>query len=223
MPVSFSPVKVPIDGRHLEGDLLAPPGARGIVLFAHGSGSDRKSARNRHVALQLAESQLATLLFDLLTEEEAREDARTEEHRFNIRLLAERVAAALDWAERIFPDLPVGLYGSSTGAAAALVAAAARPHRVGAIVARGGRPDLAGDALGLVVAPTLALVGGDDPIVLDLNREAFARLAGHWRIRVIPGASHLFSEAGTLDEVAHDAADWFIHYLPLWEGAPAHP
>src|SRR5690606_19666617 len=134
-------VQIPINGRHLEAEFLAPPGSRGIVLFAHGSGSNRKSLRNRYVASRLAERRLAPLLFDLLTEEEAREDERTREHRFNIRLLAERVAAALDWVHAVRPDLPAGLFGSSTGAAAALVAAAARPYLVGAIVSRGGRPD----------------------------------------------------------------------------------
>lgn len=213
MPRSFSPVKIPINGNHVEADLLAPAGARGIVLFAHGSGSDRKSLRNRYVATRLAERQLATLLFDLLTEEEAREDARTEKHRFNIRLLAERVASALDWAQAIRPDLPVGLFGSSTGGAAALVAAAARPYQVGAIVARGGRPDLAGDAVRAVFAPTLALVGSEDPVVLELNREILAGLAGHWRVRVVPGAGHLFEEPGALEQVARYAADWFVHYL----------
>lgn len=221
MPLSFTPVQIPINGRHLEAEFLAPPGSRGIVLFAHGSGSDRKSLRNRYVASRLAERRLAPLLFDLLTEEEAREDERTREHRFNIRLLAERVAAALDWVHAVRPDLPAGLFGSSTGAAAALVAAAARPYLVGAIVSRGGRPDLAGDALGSVFAPTLALVGSEDPVVLELNRDSLARLAGHWRVRVIPGASHLFEEPGALEEVARSAADWFAHYLPVWEPAPA--
>lgn len=223
MALSFSPVKISINGEHLEGEALSPPSSRGLVLFAHGSGSDRKSLRNRYVATRLAARGLVAVVLDLLTEDEAREDELTEEHRFNIRLLAERVAAAIDWATGRWPDLPVGLFGSSTGAAAALVAAAARPHQVGAIVARGGRPDLAGDALGLVCAPTLALVGSEDPVVLELNRESFARLAAHWRIRVIPGAGHLFEEPGTLEEVADDAADWFVHYLPLWHGVPAAP
>lgn len=223
MPLSFTPIKILLGAEHLEGDLLAPPGARGLVLFAHGSGSDRRSIRNRYVASRLAHRRLATLVFNLLTAEETAVDERTQEHRFNVRLLAERVAAVIDWAEWMFPDLPVGLFGSSTGAAAALVAAAARPMRVGAIVSRGGRPDLAGDALHSVVAPTLALVGSEDPVVLELNRDSLARLAGHWRVRVISGAGHLFEEPGTLEEVARLAADWFVHYLSLGQPAPLHP
>lgn len=223
MSFAFTPVKIPVDGVHIRADRLGPSSARGIVLFAHGSGSSRLSVRNRHVATRLVGRALQALVLDLLTEEEIREDERTEAYRYDIRLLAERVAAAIDFAQATRPDLPVGLYGSSTGAAAALVAAAARPHAVGAIVARGGRPDLAGDALFAVRAPTLALVGSEDPVVLELNRDSLSRLAGHWRLEVIPGAGHLFEEPGTLDEVARAAADWFVHYLPLWRGQSAHP
>lgn len=223
MSFAFTPVKIPVNGAHVRADRVGPANARGIVVFAHGSGSSRLSVRNRHVATKLAGRGLQALVLDLLTEEEILEDQLTEAYRYDIRLLAERVAAAIDFTEAERPDLPVGLYGSSTGAAAALVAAAARPHAVGAIVARGARPDLAGDALFAVRAPTLALVGSEDPVVLELNRDALSRLGGHWRLEVIPGAGHLFEEPGTLDEVARAAADWFVHYLPLWRGHPAHP
>jgi len=221
MSLAFSPTRIPIDGDHVVGDRIGPATPRGVVVFAHASGSSRKSVRNRHVASVIVGRGLQALLLDLLTEEEKREDARTEAYRYDVRLLAERVAAAIDFLQATEPHLPIGLYGSSTGAAAALVAAAARPHAVGAIVSRGGRPDLAGDALSRVVAPTLALVGGEDPVVLELNRDSLARLGGHWRLEVVPGAGHLFEEPGTLETVARAAADWFLHYLPIWQGVPA--
>lgn len=221
MSLVFAPVRIPVDGVHVVADRLGPTTARGIVVFAHGSGSSRKSVRNRYVAEVVAGRGLQALLLDLLTEEEKQEDAQTEAYRYDVRLLAQRVVSAIDHLERNEPDLPIGLYGSSTGAAAALVAAAARPHAVGAIVSRGGRPDLAGDALSLVLAPTLALVGSEDPLVLELNRDALARLGGHCRLEVVPGAGHLFEEPGALEEVARATADWFLHYLPLWRGAPA--
>ncbi|HLV60910.1 MAG TPA: alpha/beta hydrolase [Fredinandcohnia sp.] len=221
MALSYTPLRIPIDGAAIRGDLLAPPRPRGLVLFAHGSGSSRRSVRNRHVAERLAERGLWALLLDLLTEEEILEDARTEAYRYDVRLLAERVVAAIDWAAREHPERAVGLYGSSTGAAAALLAAAARPDRVGALVSRGGRPDLVGDALGRVVAPTLALVGSEDPVVLELNRDSLPRLAGPCRIEVIPGAGHLFEEPGALDRVANAAADWFLQHLAAWQDRPA--
>jgi putative phosphoribosyl transferase len=200
----------------IAGDLRRPSGARGLVVFAHGSGSSRRSPRNRMVATSLIDAGFATLLFDLLTSAEERVDDRTREFRFDIGLLAERLLAAGDAvAER--PDtagLPLGAFGASTGAAAALVAAAARPTEVRAVVSRGGRPDLAGDALPGVRAPTLLIVGGRDPQVIDLNHEAAARMTCERETVIVPGATHLFEEPGTLEEVAHLALDWFDRYLP---------
>lgn len=209
-------VWIPADGGQLAGRLTIPDSPLGVVLFAHGSGSSRHSARNRAVARALQEAGLATLVFDLLSEDEVREDERTQGLRFNIRLLAERVAAAIDWLQRLreTAHLHVGCYGSSTGAAAALVAAAARPAAVGAVVSRGGRPDLAGDALSRVQSPTLLLVGSKDEPVLELNREALLRLHGERELRVIPGAGHLFEEPGALEAVAREAAEWFAYHLP---------
>ncbi|MYR45603.1 dienelactone hydrolase family protein [Streptomyces sp. SID5910] len=207
--------KVPSDGTTLDGDLTVPTGARGTVLFAHGSGSSRLSPRNRAVAAGLRAAGFGTLLLDLLTEDEEREDAVTARYRFDIALLARRLADAVDWLGRR-PDtagLPVGLFGASTGAAAALIAAAERPRAVSAVVSRGGRPDLAGDALPLVAAPVLLVVGGDDETVLGLNREAARRLTPHHRIHVVPGATHLFPEPGALEEVTDVAADWFRDHL----------
>lgn len=216
-----NPVSIPVNGERLQGILSVPPDAKGLVIFAHGSGSSRFSPRNQYVASILQGAGLGTLLLDLLSEEEEAEDLVTTEHRFNIRLLGERVAAAADWIFAVpkLSSLPVGYFGSSTGAAAALVASAARP-RVKAVVSRGGRPDLAGDALARVRAPTLFLVGGRDQVVLELNRDAMARIPGHVRLSVIPGAGHLFEEPGALEEVARDAASWFAHYLPLQGGLP---
>ncbi|MGZ5317894.1 MAG: dienelactone hydrolase family protein [Actinomycetota bacterium] len=197
------------------GDLRLPTGARGLVIFAHGSGSSRHSPRNRMVATSLNEAGFATLLFDLLTAAEERVDDRTRELRFDIRLLAERLLAAADAVvER--PDtfgLPLGTFGASTGAAAALVAAAARPAEVRAIVSRGGRPDLAGEALPGVRAPTLLIVGSRDPQVIDLNHEAAARMTCERETVIVPSATHLFEEPGTLEEVARLAGDWFDRYL----------
>ncbi|MGZ5295215.1 MAG: dienelactone hydrolase family protein [Actinomycetota bacterium] len=197
------------------GDLRLPTGARGLVIFAHGSGSSRHSPRNRMVATSLNEAGFATLLFDLLTAAEERVDDRTRELRFDIRLLAERLLAAADAVvER--PDtfgLPLGTFGASTGAAAALVAAAARPAEVRAIVSRGGRPDLAGEALPGVRAPTLLIVGSRDPQVIDLNHEAAARMTCERETVIVPGATHLFEEPGTLEEVARLAGEWFDRYL----------
>jgi len=204
-------VEIPVGDAVLEGRLVVPPGARGVVLFAHGSGSSRFSRRNRFVAELLQGAGLATLLFDLLTAEEEVVDRITADLRFDIELLAHRLAAAVDWIqhEGHCRHLRIGLFGSSTGAAAALIAAAARPDAVAAVVSRGGRPDLAGDALGRVQAPTLLLVGGDDDIVLGLNRRALAELPCEKELSVIPGATHLFEEPGALERVAERAARWF--------------
>ena len=208
-------IAVSHDGRELAGDLVVPPGAHGVVLFAHGSGSSRHSPRNRRVAAALREAGLATLLVDLLTPDEEALDVRTAELRFDIALLAERVVAAVAWlrATADTRDLAVGCFGASTGAAAALVAAAERPDDVAAVVSRGGRPDLAGAALTRVHAPTLLVVGGADTVVLELNRQALAVLPGEKRLDVVPGASHLFEEPGALDRVAELARDWFSLYL----------
>lgn len=198
----------------IEGDLAVPAGARGIVVFAHGSGSSRHSSRNKYVASALQASGFGTLLFDLLTAAEEREDERTRALRFDIGLLAGRlvaVTAALA-QEAGAAQLPIGYFGASTGAAAAIVAAAER-REVRAIVSRGGRPDLAGDALPRVTAPTLLVVGSLDREVLELNRAAQARLAGPSRLEIVPGATHLFEEPGALDAVARLASRHFARYL----------
>lgn len=199
----------------LAGDLAIPDNPAGLVLFAHGSGSSRHSPRNRAVAAVLRESGMATLLIDLLTAEEERIDAATAHLRFDIALLARRLGAVIGWlgGQAATRTLGLGLFGASTGGGAALVAAAADPDRVGAVVSRGGRPDLAGPALPRVAAPTLLIVGGDDEVVLDLNREAMRRMTATVRLEVIPGASHLFEEKGALDRVAALAAAWFARYL----------
>ena len=199
----------------LEGSLGIPNGAGGVVLFAHGSGSGRHSPRNRYVARVLREANLATLLIDLLTEDEEEVDLRTTRLRFDIGLLARRLVGATDWLEQN-PDteqLRIGYFGASTGAGAALVAAAERPDEVGAIVSRGGRPDLAGDALPLVKAPTLLIVGGNDEPVIGMNEEALARMRAVKRLQIVPGASHLFEEPGALEEVARLATGWFARHL----------
>jgi putative phosphoribosyl transferase len=208
------PVAVGSGGVELLGDLEVPPSPLGFVVFAHGTGSSRFSPRNRLVADALREHGFATLLLDLLTEAEEREDLLTREFRFNIGLLAERVVSALD-RMREHPEvrgLPVGLFGASTGAAAALVAAQ-QDQSVRAVVSRGGRPDLAGDALRGVSAPTLLIVGGRDVFVLELNRQASQQMSVQHRIEVIPGATHLFEEPGALERVAELATDWFTKYL----------
>jgi len=207
----------------LQGNLGIPEGARGVVLFAHGSGSGRHSPRNRFVAEQLREAGLGTLLVDLLTEEEEAVDQYTAHLRFDIGLLADRLVAATDWlaSNPRTADLVVGYFGASTGAGAALVAATRTKHRTGAVVSRGGRPDLAGEALPKVQAPTLLLVGGNDGPVIDLNEEALELLGSPVkRLVIIPGASHLFEESGTLEEVARLAADWFTRYLAGREQSP---
>lgn len=209
------PVSIPAGSVTLDGDLTIPPAASGIVLFAHGSGSSRHSPRNRYVAEVLNERNLATLPFDLLTLEEEAVDAYTAQLRFDIKLLAGRLAAATDWTitNSETAGLKVGYFGASTGAAAALVAAAERQQAVRAIVSRGGRPDLAGAALPLVKAPTLLIVGGSDTVVIGMNEEAMAKLGVENKLEIIPGATHLFEEPGTLEEVARLAADWFSSRL----------
>lgn len=210
------PVTVTADRVALEGDLGIPDGAIGIVLFAHGSGSGRHSPRNQFVAARLRAAGLATLLIDLLTESEEAIDERTARLRFDIPLLADRLAGAIDWLEHDArtAGLRVGLFGASTGGGAALVAAARRPDRVGAVVSRGGRPDLADDDLPLVRCPVLLIVGGNDDVVIGLNDSAFRRLGSPVKeLVIVPGASHLFEEPGKLDEVARLAADWFTRHL----------
>ena len=209
------PVRIETPDATLNGDLSLPPAARGLVVFAHGSGSSRHSSRNRAVAKALQRSGLGTLLLDLLTEREELTDVITAEFRFDIPLLAVRVVSALAWA-RASPQtaqLSLGLFGASTGAAAALIAAAERPDVVRAVVSRGGRPDLADEALERVTAPTLLIVGGRDEVVIQLNREALARLNAPKQLAIVPGATHLFEERGALDEVSRLASDWFIRYL----------
>ena len=206
----------------LEGNLTLPEGARGVVLFAHGRGSSRNSPRNRRVARLLNEAGLATLLVDLLTSDEEAIDLKTGHLRFDIGLLAERLVGATDWLYE-YPEtrqLRIGYFGASTGAGAALVVAAARPEVVGAVVSRGGRPDLAGRALARVRAPTLLIVGGNDSLVIRLNQAALEQLRCEKRLVIVPGASHLFEEQGTLDEVARLAREWFeLHLMP----ARSHP
>ena len=209
------PIKVSSGQVELEGDLGVPEEAAGVVLFAHGSGSGRHSPRNRYVAGVLREAGLATLMIDLLTREEEEADLRTGHLRFDIGLLAERLSGATDWLMHN-PDtqnLRIGYFGASTGAGAALVAAAKRPREVDAIVSRGGRPDLAGDALPLVEAPTLLIVGGNDVPVIGMNQEALERLRAEKVLEIVPGATHLFEERGALEEVARLAANWFAHHL----------
>ena len=208
-------VRIPLEDAVLDADLALPPSAAGVVAFAHGSGSGRHSPRNRFVADALAGGGLATLLADLLTPDEERRDLRTRELRFDIELLARRVVAIVDWlgADPRTADLPVGLFGASTGAGAALVAAARRPSGVDAVVSRGGRPDLAGAALGEVTAPTLLIVGGDDTAVIGLNRQAMDGLRCENRLEIVPGATHLFEEPGALEQVAALAREWFTAHL----------
>jgi len=214
VPVS-RPVRIDVTGASLNGDVTVPDGAQGLVVFVHGSGSSRFSPRNRAVADYLVRAQFGTLLLDLLTEPEERTDAVTAEFRFDIPLLAERARGVVDWIG-VSPPLrsfPLGLFGASTGAAAALVAAADRSQLVRAVVSRGGRPDLAGAALDRVIAPTLLIVGGRDDAVLEVNREAHGRLRGVRDLEIVEGATHLFEEPGALDKVGHLAAAWFLEYL----------
>jgi dienelactone hydrolase len=209
------PVRIDLPDATLYGDLSLPSDARGLVVFAHGSGSSRHSSRNRAVAEVLLHAQLATLLLDLLTEDEDRTDAVTAEFRFDIPRLGDRVVAAVNWAaaQDAIASLPIGVFGASTGAAAALIAAAQRPDLVHAVVSRGGRPDLAGDLLEAVAAPTLLIVGGRDDVVIELNRQAFARLKAPKELQIVSGATHLFEEPGALNRVAQLAGDWFVTHL----------
>jgi dienelactone hydrolase len=199
----------------LRGNLHLPEGAGALVLFAHGSGSSRHSPRNQFVARTLNDAGLGTLLFDLLTQEEEAIDMRTRELRFNIHLLAERLVHATKWAKQQTQtrDLRIGYFGSSTGGAAALVAAAEMPQDVGAVVSRGGRPDLAGDALARVQAPTLLIVGGNDDIVIELNEMARDQMRCEVKLEIIPGATHLFEQPGALEKVAQLASDWFVNHI----------
>ena len=208
----YLPKRVLIGPQALEGELVLPPRAQALIVFAHGSGSGRRSPRNLQVAHALNAQRLGTLLFDLLRPEEALDRANV----FDIELLGRRVTDVIEWLERrpSLAALPLGLFGASTGAAAALVAAATRPERVFAVVSRGGRPDLAGDALPRVRAPTLLIVGGADTDVLALNRHALGQLTDQSELAVVPGATHLFEERGALERVTQLAGNWFSAHLP---------
>jgi putative phosphoribosyl transferase len=211
------PVRIPLGRIFVEADLHVPHRAIGLVIFAHGSGSSRHSARNRYVAEELTHHGFGTLLVDLLTPDEALEDEITSQYRFDIPRLGQRVVGVIDWIA-MRPELqrlPIGLFGASTGAAAALVAAAERPLVVRTVVSRGGRPDLADRALDEVAAPALFLVGSKDVDVITLNNQAAARMNPHVEIELVPGATHLFEEPGTLEHVASRAAGWFETYLPV--------
>jgi len=199
----------------VEGTLTLPPGAKSVVLFVHGSGSGRFSPRNQYVAKEFNKASIGTLLFDLLTQEEEEQDVVTAEYRFDIPLLAERLIGATEWLRNDSKTqrLPYGYFGASTGAAAALIAAAKLPKDVATVVSRGGRPDLAGDYLPKVAAPTLLLVGGLDVEVIELNKEAMAKMKTEKKLVIIPGATHLFEEPGTLEEVAKISTEWFLRYL----------
>ena len=199
----------------LSGNLTIPENATGLVLFAHGSGSSRHSPRNQFVAHIINDAGLGTLLFDLLTQDEEATDTWTREHRFNIGLLAQRLVHATKWAKQQEEtrDLRIGYFGSSTGGAAALVAATELPQDIGAVVSRGGRPDLAGDALPKVKAPTLLIVGGNDDIVIELNEMARDQMRCEVKLEIVPGATHLFEEPGTLEKVAKLASDWFVNHI----------
>jgi putative phosphoribosyl transferase len=213
--------QITVEGVTLDADLVVPRDPLGVVVFAHGSGSSRHSPRNRQVAEGLHNGGFATLLMDLLTADEERVDERTRELRFDIPLLSGRLTGAVDWITEQdgTRGLPIALFGASTGAAAALITAADRGDRIGAVISRGGRPDLADDALPRVVAPTLLIVGGNDETVLDLNRQAARRLTAASEVAVVPGATHLFEEPGALDAVVALAVDW----LARWIGRPAQP
>jgi putative phosphoribosyl transferase len=208
-------LRIPAGKVQLAGDLVVPALAKGIVLFAHGSGSSRHSPRNRLVARELQRAGMATLLFDLLTAQEEAEEQFTRHLRFDIEMLADRLVATTDFVGQRpqSQGLPLGYFGASTGAAAALVAARKRSNLVRAVVSRGGRPDLAGDALPQVTAPTLLIVGGADDVVIKLNQDAMEQLKCEKRLEIVPGATHLFEEPGTLEQVAKLASDWFVRHL----------
>jgi len=215
--IQRSEVEIPVGRNRLGGELVLPGDATGIVLFAHGSGSSRHSPRNQYVARVLHDAALGTLLFDLLTAQEEEEEYYTRHLRFNIDLLATRLIAATEWlAQQDLPqDARFGYFGSSTGAAAALIAAAQAPDRTGAVVSRGGRPDLAAAHLAKVTAPTLFVVGANDTGVIELNEQAYAQLRCEKELRLVPGATHLFEETGALEKVARLASDWFSKHLQL--------
>jgi pimeloyl-ACP methyl ester carboxylesterase len=217
--IQSSEVIIPAGPVRLGGELVTPPEAKGLVLFAHGSGSSRHSPRNQYVARVLHEAGVATLLFDLLTEQEEEAERYTRHMRFDIILLATRLAQATQWVTRqdALSGLNIGYFGSSTGAAAALVAAAELGERINSVVSRGGRPDLADPVLDRVRAATLLIVGGNDTEVIELNEEAYAHLRCEKALRLIPGATHLFEEEGSLERVARLAADWFVNHLRLLE------
>jgi dienelactone hydrolase len=206
-------VEIPVLGGSVAGDLMCPADARGLVVFAHGSGSSRMSTRNQQVAEELQRAGLATLLMDLLTPAEESVDVYTREHRFDISLLSSRVVLATDWLrdQTQYAGLPVGYFGASTGAAAAMVAATERD--VAAVVSRGGRPDLAGDRVRLVKAPTLLIIGGDDAEVIELNRAALDQMSCDKQLEIVPGATHLFEEPGKLEQVAALAREWFLRWF----------
>jgi putative phosphoribosyl transferase len=208
-------ISIPVNGIQLDGELHLSPAAMGIVIFAHGSGSSRRSPRNQYVARVLQEAGIGTLLFDLLTPEEEVAESRTGRLRFNIPLLAQRLATATRWVwdKETTRDLNTGFFGASTGAAAALAAAAELGHVINAVVSRGGRPDLADASLDQVEAATLLIVGGNDGPVISANEDAYSRLHCEKALRIVPGASHLFAEPGTLEQVARMASDWFAHHL----------
>lgn len=208
-------IRIPSGSVTLEGELCVPAGSAGVVLFAHGSGSSRHSPRNQFVARVIRDGGVGTLLFDLLTPQEESIDAYTTHLRFDIGLLARRLVAATNWlaVDKQTKELTIGYFGASTGGGAALVAAAELDGHVGAVVSRGGRPDLAGEALPFVTAPTLLIVGGRDYPVIEMNREALAQLRCEKRLEIVPGATHLFEEPGTLEQVARMAADWFVTHL----------
>jgi putative phosphoribosyl transferase len=219
-------VRIPTRLANLDGSLHVPEGARALVLFVHGSGSSRHSPRNRFVARTLNEAGLATLLFDLLTPEEESVDLHTAQHRFDIGLLAERLVHATQWAMRESQPtrgLRIGYFGASTGAGAALVAAAELPGQVGAVVSRGGRPDLAGEALPKVQAPTLLIVGGEDDVVIGLNEQAKTQMHCEAKLEIISGARHLFEKPGALECVAQLASDWFQRHTAVQGGAMLKP
>jgi putative phosphoribosyl transferase len=221
-PETGREVRITVEGAVLEGNLSVPEDAQGVVLFAHGSGSSRFSPRNNFVADMLRQGYLGTLLFDLLTPQEEAIDLRTREIRFDIGLLADRLIGATDWLRQHgYADTPVGYFGASTGGGAAMVAAAARRDVVGAVVSRGGRPDLAGTALHMVEAPTLLIVGGNDFPVIQMNQAAMTQMHAPVQMEIIPGASHLFEEPGTLQQAAALASDFFQKHLrpPLDEAA----
>ena len=217
MPAISESVAIAVEpGQRIEADLIVPDRASGLVVFAHGSGSSRFSSRNRAVAESLHARGMATLLLDLLTKREESIDVRTAEYRFDVERLGRRVVLALDWTSNRtdLMRLPTGCFGASTGAAAALIAAAERPSNVRAVVSRGGRPDLADAALSMVTAPTLFIVGGHDEPVIELNEDARARMSfAHVELTIVPGATHLFEEPGTLEEVERLAGDWFTRFL----------